>query len=605
LHRKASGAQIQLPGEHDNDLDDELESSDEDQLKRSRPSHKGEPDALRDELLDAIQKKDLLRVKNFYSAHASTFPLSKEISKTGGTALHCAVESDSAELVQWLLEQKASMTLRDIINDAPIHAAARGKSNHSPDCFFNALQVLVRFPGADLEIATRTGMTPLKLSVSFDNAACVKLLCESKANVNATSKDGSPILISAIGAYGEEPEYMIVNISILQNLLDAKASLTQTWLQNGNSQTLLDTIASHYCPEAVRSLVFRAMLAAGLDIYGNVGAARGSVSRFQNAQYRPACDPPPGAACLPSSSGQLVSQVSVYRDFYGAVILNPEALSPSEYIGRHRQGKEPALSCASVCDYWSDSKARESKGVVCPCIENCRPCFANCRAACRSANPLNYFTLPTPLREGNPFVKGCRCLYTTTDGDVKTATVAAVHPDITGSLLTLRFADGTEHQTALDRVSESAPSVKLSVCAADHRSVLASLSAEQLAAKYTKGCVELWGPKGHSGPRGEVSLQELLMTEEYKDCQSCGSDGTQFFSFCLNRAVCSKIVRHCDFCGQCYYYRGEVAVTRCPHCLLMEAELDRTEDPRKKLNPKNPTSIRFLRGLANEGYWGM
>jgi hypothetical protein len=78
----------------------------------------------------------------------------------------------------------------------------------------------------------------------------------------------------------------------------------------------------------------------------------------------------------------LSSRVSVLRDFYGAVVLNPEVLCPSEYL---RLSEKP-LKCGC--------KKRPSKN-ACPCQMAGRPCFEFCPAQCQRANPSNRLRLPS------------------------------------------------------------------------------------------------------------------------------------------------------------------------------------------------------------------
>lgn len=82
----------------------------------------------------------------------------------------------------------------------------------------------------------------------------------------------------------------------------------------------------------------------------------------------------------------------------------------------------------------------------------------------------------------------------------------------------------------------------LSEYAKDHYlSVIQNLTEEQMKERYQLACIERWGGQGHydevDGERDTVSLETLLGSRDYESCSHCGSDGTQFFSFCLNRPV--------------------------------------------------------------------
>ena len=177
--------------------------------------------------------------------------------------------------------------------------------------------------------------------------------------------------------------------------------------------------------------------------------------------------------------------------------------------------------------------------------------------------------------------------------------------------------------------------IKLSTCAADHMSVIKNLTNDQLKARYPLACIERWGGDGHNEEDendGCTSLVDGLGA--FDSCVSCGSDGEQWFSFCLNRMVNADRVHHCDYCGKCFYYRPG-CMMGCPHCnyglylVMSSADVEDVanlagisiNDARKLISKKGKQlNLKHVdiatgcnvpefacyetKGLAAEGYWG-
>lgn len=95
-------------------------------------------------------------------------------------------------------------------------------------------------------------------------------------------------------------------------------------------------------------------------------------------------------------------------------------------------------------------------------------------------------------------------------------------------------------------------------------------------------CKERWGGNGHydelDGEPDTVRLEALLGSSDYEDCSHCGADGSQFFSFCLNRPVNSDRVKHCEHCHKCFYFRPG-CLKGCQHCGMGDY-FDEDGDPR-------------------------
>jgi hypothetical protein len=179
----------------------------------------------------------------------------------------------------------------------------------------------------------------------------------------------------------------------------------------------------------------------------------------------------------------------------------------------------------------------------------------------------------------------------------------------------------------------------LSPCAADHFDVVANLSKEQLNARYPAACEERWGKRseGHpwEGDDEEGIPLKVLLRPTCDPCASCGADGEQYFSFCMNRPVNADRVQHCSYCKRCFYYRPG-CLMGCAHCGMGSyygpvdyqeiqemtgmsvAEIDAAKARSKasgtdmaiKYKPEArgcnvPTFAPYeTKMLASEGYWG-
>ena len=95
-----------------------------------------------------------------------------------------------------------------------------------------------------------------------------------------------------------------------------------------------------------------------------------------------------------------------------------------------------------------------------------------------------------------------------------------------------------------------------------------SLNTKQLTTRYPAACIERWGNENeHTWVNDNKTGIPLhcLLSPSSDPCASCGADGEQFFSFCLNRSVNSDRVKHCTYCGKCFYFRPGCLLA-CAHC---------------------------------------
>lgn len=195
-------------------------------------------------------------------------------------------------------------------------------------------------------------------------------------------------------------------------------------------------------------------------------------------------------------------------------------------------------------------------------------------------------------------------------------------------------------KTKQEKALLKAKAGELSECALDHYlSVVRHLTPEQLEQTYPLACIERWGDIERGPPHGDEDQEELGVValchvlDTYEDCQACGGDGQQFFSFCLNRPVNDNMVQHCEFCHKCFYFRPGCQ-KGCEHCGMgyyyddgegpeglanaagisiqaaqdmidashsSEMEICYAEDHRGCRIPRNPDY--YTAGMAMEGFW--
>ena len=201
----------------------------------------------------------------------------------------------------------------------------------------------------------------------------------------------------------------------------------------------------------------------------------------------------------------------------------------------------------------------------------------------------------------------------------------------------LHLSEDAQYKRLHRTVKFHGEQVTLSTCAADHMTVVRNLTKDQWNARYQLACAERWGDS--SGEHNEedendgcICLRDGLGVSG--PCISCGGDGMQFFSFCLNRMVNADRVKHYDYCGKCFYFRPG-CLMGCPYCnygiYLFMSSGDYEEianfsgisiNDAKKLVAKNGKQLNLkhvddatgcnvpcfapyeTKGLAAEGYWG-
>lgn len=290
-----------------------------------------------------------------------------------------------------------------------------------------------------------------------------------------------------------------------------------------------------------------------------------------------------------SIDSRLKSRVQVKRSFSGASIVNPQNMVPSE---------------VSNIGFWEGDPKSEMKS----------------------------FLLGTHDRLGT--LSPIRIIKSSSD------VLQYIYSFLYTPRLVAFSRIGRLHNTEFDIVGSR---IKLSPCAADHLSIVQSLTAAQLNARYPAACEERWG-KMHGATHiySQDGLEGIplhaLLTQSTEPCLTCGTEdgqSEQFFSFCMNRSVNADRVEHCNFCGKCFYYRPGY-LKGCIHCgfgkfiiddafysitqlggmtqeaaqtLVLEASERNTDIVFKHIETARgceipPFADRNERGLAGEGYWG-
>lgn len=205
-------------------------------------------------------------------------------------------------------------------------------------------------------------------------------------------------------------------------------------------------------------------------------------------------------------------------------------LPPTVQLLRHARGTDvgspaslvtPGVHCAYSCRRSCPEEAEEGGGAGCACVAAGRPCLRLCPASCALRNPHN-----------RP-------------------------PDTT-----------------------AAEGLRLSECAMAHLAAVRALRAEQLGQRYRLPCAGRPfdarsalgdGSGGEHGLEADgaaehtpsASLRALLGRVEC--CGVCTGAGVQHaWCFCMNRVVRSDAVKHCVYCGTCFFVRS--GWLRCPHC---------------------------------------
>lgn len=117
----------------------------------------------------------------------------------GYTLLHYAVMNVSDFVVEKLLEQKASVNIKNVVGNTPLHTACTVRPN---DIVFSTriLSIISRLIKAEAQVNAQNndGKTPLHLAVEHDQLSTVAMLLEGDINVEIEDKAGQTPLFIAL-----------------------------------------------------------------------------------------------------------------------------------------------------------------------------------------------------------------------------------------------------------------------------------------------------------------------------------------------------------------------------------------------------------------------
>lgn len=141
--------------------------------------------------------------------------------------INAAADGNVARCKKILAKGNVDLSFKATFGDTALHAACR--NGHA--C---AVKLLAKQSTANLELRNTSGATALKLAVMFGYHACVRHLCEAKADVNTRSKDGSTVLQTAI--------HVKNSAECVKALLEYGADVTMGWVQGRTTENIFDVL---------------------------------------------------------------------------------------------------------------------------------------------------------------------------------------------------------------------------------------------------------------------------------------------------------------------------------------------------------------------------
>ena len=163
-------------------------------------------------------------------------------------SINRAAYNGDVESVRRLLASGASPNYRDSFDETPVDALCKmgGNTDGRAACLR-----LLRDAGANLDAANRDGMTPLHYAAGGGDAKIVSLLVEFGVNVDAEAEyHGTPLHLAAKSSSPIGNATACVEV-----LLDAGASVNA---RNGNSETPWDVALKYYSTSRMWPLFLRA-----------------------------------------------------------------------------------------------------------------------------------------------------------------------------------------------------------------------------------------------------------------------------------------------------------------------------------------------------------
>lgn len=121
----------------------------------------------------------------------------------GWSAIHIAALMDRADLIEMLVQNGASASLKTGVGDPPIHTAVRAGSER-------ALTALLKIANMDASSRNRLGETPLYLAVSLGKWTLVKKMVMLGVDVDARSgPDGALAIVTLAGSVSSETDELL------------------------------------------------------------------------------------------------------------------------------------------------------------------------------------------------------------------------------------------------------------------------------------------------------------------------------------------------------------------------------------------------------------
>lgn len=157
-------------------------------------------------------------------------------------AVHMAITSGNAELIQLLLESRANFSVADDHGETSLHLACRYDRT-------DVLRMLLEHENEkiDLEVRDQLGHTPLLTAGYHNRPGCIRILLLQRADLSALDNCGRSICVYVRAGLlaGESPIAVAVHICVEQDCPDALESCLQWLLGDDSVHNLLAQSDQH------------------------------------------------------------------------------------------------------------------------------------------------------------------------------------------------------------------------------------------------------------------------------------------------------------------------------------------------------------------------
>ncbi|KAJ1535552.1 hypothetical protein HK096_002381 [Nowakowskiella sp. JEL0078] len=177
--------------EEENESDAENEGNEEEEEEESDPVEETHTEK-------AIRFRQILEILFTHNVDSSLE------NDEGISAMHIAVEANSADLMELLMENNVAIDMKNKERLTPLHQAVQYKAVHSVEALVKKV--------ADINALDKKRYSPLHFAASSGNLEIVVLLCENKADINAeTASKETPLSLAALDGNIEIMEYLLKN----------------------------------------------------------------------------------------------------------------------------------------------------------------------------------------------------------------------------------------------------------------------------------------------------------------------------------------------------------------------------------------------------------